>query len=102
MTITFIDHEGTERISTASVNVARSRMRNLVQLGHFDIPGVSRTDKLRVFAGYATAIGLSKRGARKSLLRLTRMIERRRKRDLAIIRRTPQPSIVAQQGAARG
>jgi len=102
MTITFIDHEGTERTSTASINVARSRMRNLVQLGHFDIPGVSRTDKLRVFAGYATATGLSKRATRQSLLRLMKMIERRRKHDLAIQRGAPQPAIIAEEGAARG
>jgi serine/threonine-protein kinase RIO1 len=100
--ITFIDHEGTERTSPVSINVARSRMRNLVQLGHFDILGVSRTDKLRVFASYGAAIGLSKRAGRQSLLRLTKMIERRRKRDRAIKRDATQPAIIAKEGAARG
>jgi serine/threonine protein kinase len=100
--ITFIDHEGTERTSRVSINVARNRMRNLVQLGHFDIPGVSRTDHLRVFASYAAAIGLSKRGRRQSLLRLAKMIQRRRNRDRTIKRGATQPAIIAEEGAARG
>jgi serine/threonine protein kinase len=100
--ITFIDHEGTERTTRVSFNVARNRLRNMVQLGHFDIPGVSRTDKLRVFASYATSLGLSKGAARESLLRLIKMIVRRRKRDRAIKRATPQPAIIAGEGVARG
>jgi len=100
--ITFIDHEGTEKASAASLNVARSKMRNLVQLGHFDIPGVSRTDQLRVFAGYAVAVGWSKRAARQSLLRLAKMIARRRKRDRLLERRTPQPEIIDAQRATQG
>ena len=101
-TITFIDHEGTEKTSAASVNVARSRMRNLMQLGHFDIPGLSATDKLRVFASYAAAIGWSKRAARQALLRLAKMIERRRKRDRLIERRAPRTEIIAGRRAVRG
>ena len=62
--ITFIDHEGTEKTSRMSINVARNRLRNLVQLGHFDLPGVSRTDKMRVFVSYAAATGLSKSASR--------------------------------------
>jgi serine/threonine protein kinase len=100
--ITFIDHEGTEKTTPVSINVARNRLRNMVQLGHFDIPGVSRTDRLRVFASYAAANGLSKRAARQSLLRLTKMIARRRKRDRAIKRVTTQPAIIAGEGVARG
>jgi len=100
--ISFIDHEGTERISRVSINAARNRMRNLVQLGHFDIPGVSRIDKLRVFASYAAASGFSKRASRRSLLRLAKMIERRRKRDRAIKRGTTQPAIIGEGSAAEG
>jgi len=50
--ITFIDLEGTRRSSAVALNLERKRLRNLVQLGHFDLPGVSRTDKLRVFCTY--------------------------------------------------
>ncbi len=99
--ITFIDHEGTEKISRVSINVARNRMRNLVQLGHFDIPGVSRTDKMRVFAGYADSAGLSKAAARGSLVRAIKMIARRRKRDRASKRAASQPAIMAEEGAVR-
>jgi len=100
--ITFIDHEGTEKISRVSINVARNRLRNLVQLGHFDLPGVSRTDQLRVFTGYAAATGLSKSASRQSLRRLLKMIERRRRRDRALKRVHTQPAIFAEEGAARG
>jgi serine/threonine protein kinase len=99
--ISFIDHEGTERTSRLTFNVVRNRMRNLVQLGHFDIPGVSLTDKLRVFASYAAAIGLSGRGRSQALIRLTKMIERRRQRDRANKRGATQPAIIAQKGTVR-
>lgn len=99
--ITFIDHEGTEKTARVSINAARNRMRNLVQLGHFDIPGVSRTDKMRVFGSYADAAGWSKAGSRRSLLRVIKMIARRSKRDRAIKRAAPQPAIIAQEGAVR-
>jgi len=100
--VTFIDHEGTEKTSRASINVPRNRMRNLVQLGHFDLPGVSRTDQLRVFATYAKAMSLSRGAARKSLQRLAKMIARRRKRDNAVKQAAKQPAIIAEEGAARG
>jgi len=100
--ISFIDHEGTQKISRVSINVARNRMRNLVQLGHFDIPGVSRTDKLRVFTSYSAAAGLSRPSRRQSLSRLLKMIERRRNRDRALKRGAPQPAIIVKEGVARG
>jgi len=99
--ITFIDHEGTKRTSRVSINLARNRMRNLVQLGHFDLPGVSRTDKLRCFASYSAAAGLSRRTWRQMLMRVAKMIERRRKRDRMIKRDVSQAAIVAQEGTAR-
>jgi hypothetical protein len=77
-------------------------MRNLVQLGHSDFSGVSRTDKLRVFLSYAEVMGLSKTARRQSLRRLLKMIEQRRRRDRAIKRGTPQPAIIAEGGVARG
>jgi hypothetical protein len=76
-------------------------VRNLVQLGHFDIPGVSRTDKLRVLASYAAAIGLSGTARRRHLIRLAKMIERRRGRDRAIMRDASRPAIIAQEDTAR-
>ncbi len=100
--ITFIDHEGTERTSPVSINVARNRMRNLVQLGHFDIPGVSRTDKLRVFAAYASALGQSEPGRRQSLVRVAKMIEQRRRRDRAIRPLAAQSATITRKRAAGG
>lgn len=100
--ITFIDHEATKKRSRVSINLARNRMRNLVQLGHFDIPGVSRTDKFRVFASYAAAAGLSERATRQTLVRVLKMIERRRKRDSIAARETAQTAIVAEGSTARG
>ncbi|HVN27147.1 MAG TPA: lipopolysaccharide kinase InaA family protein, partial [Candidatus Binataceae bacterium] len=102
LTVSFIDHEGTQKVSRVSINSTRSRLRNLMQLGHFDIPGVSRTDRLRVFAEYATAMEWSKPTRRKMLNRLTKMIARRRKRDRALRRGLAQPAIIAEQGVARG
>ena len=100
--ITFIDHEGTGKTSALSINLARNRLRNLVQLGHFDIPGVSRTDRLRVFTHYAAARGLAKSASRQSLVRLIKMIERRRRRDRSLKRAATQPAIIVEEGALRG
>ncbi len=97
---TFIDHEGTEKTSRVSINHARNQMRNLVQLGHFDLPGVSRTDKLRVFDSYGVTTGLSRSARRQSLLRLTKMIARRRARDGGIKRGAAQTAIMAREGTA--
>ncbi len=99
--ITFIDNEGTERVSQINVNAARNRMRNLLQLGHFEIPGVSRTDKLRVFMSYAGAMEFSRQAKRRSLRKLVEMIVRRRERDAAIHARAIQPAIIAQDRAVR-
>jgi tRNA A-37 threonylcarbamoyl transferase component Bud32 len=100
--ISFIDHEGTQKISRVSINPARNRIRNLVQLGHFDIPGVSRSDKMRVFAGYRAAMSLAGPVQRRILRRLVKMIERRRSRDRALKHRAVQPAIIAEEGVARG
>ena len=94
--ITFIDHERTNRISRLTINLARNRMRNLVQLGHFNIPGVSRTDKLRVFNSYSTAAGFSDRIKRKSLSRLTKMIRRRLRGGRAPTRNEARSAIIVE------
>jgi serine/threonine protein kinase len=100
--ISFIDHESTQKVSRVSINAARNRIRNLVQLGHFDIPGVSRSDKMRVFVDYAAAMHLAGPTKRRMLRRLVKMIERRRSRDRALKHRAAQPAIIAEQGVARG
>ncbi len=102
VSIAFIDHERTWRTSRATINLARERRRNLVQLGHFDIPGVTRADRLRVFDSYAQAAGLSPRARSRSMRRLARMIQRRRLRDRAIIQGEPQPAIIVEQRPAGG
>jgi serine/threonine protein kinase len=99
--ITFIDLEGTRRTSAVALNLERNRMRNLVQLGHFDLPGVSRTDKLRVFSSYAHAMNFSRRARRQALVRLMKMIARRRIRDLAATQQAPRTAIIAEEGALR-
>jgi Lipopolysaccharide kinase (Kdo/WaaP) family len=70
----FIDHERTRRVGTGSPMAEWRRMRNLVQLGRFDLPGVTLADRMRVFTSYVGARGLP---PRKTLKRLARMIERR-------------------------
>ena len=99
--ITFIDHERTIRVSRLTINLARNRMRNLVQLGHFNIPGISRTDKLRVFNSYSAARGWSDRIKRKSFSRLTKMIRRRLRANRAPARDETRSAIIA-QGPVRG
>lgn len=47
----FIDHERTRR--TFLSRLERPRMRNLVQLGHLDLGGVTNTDRMRVWIGYS-------------------------------------------------
>ena len=99
--ITFIDHERTIRISRLTINLARSRMRNLVQLGHFKIPGVSKTDQLRVFNSYSTAAGWSDRDKRKCLSRLIKMI-RRRHRAFPVPARNETRSAIIVERPVRG
>jgi hypothetical protein len=55
----FIDHERTRR--TIMSRFARPRMRNLVQLGHLELFGVTNTDRMRVWCGYAAAIPARRR-----------------------------------------
>jgi hypothetical protein len=55
------------------------QLRNLVQLGRFDLPGVSNADRLRVFNAYAA--GLDRASRRAMERRVARMLARRRRRD---------------------
>lgn len=99
MRFAFIDHERTSRAGAIAIGIARRRMRNLVQLGHFDIPGVSRTDKMRVLAAYAEGAGLDRRSlARK----LATMIERRLRRDRAGANAAARHAILARQSGVGG
>ncbi len=99
MRFAFIDNERTARISALTIGVTHCRMRNLVQLGHFEIPGVSRTDKMRVLAGYADAAGIERA---KLARRLAAMIARRNRRDQRRVGAPARHSIVAREGGAGG
>lgn len=74
----FIDHERTRRRSVFTVE--RHRLRNLVQLGRFDIPGFSRADRVRVLAAYADEMGIDKG---RTLRLVARMLRVRLARDRA-------------------
>jgi hypothetical protein len=73
----FVDHERTRR--TLIVGRRRRQLRNLVQLGRFGLPGLTRTDRMRVLQAYAGGLG------RPAWLRLRRraaaMLARRVARD---------------------
>jgi Lipopolysaccharide kinase (Kdo/WaaP) family len=55
----FIDHERTRR--TILSRFERPRMRNLVQLGHLDVAGVTNTDRMRVWIGYSARFSVRRR-----------------------------------------
>jgi serine/threonine protein kinase len=66
----FIDHERTRR--TILSRFERPRMRNLVQLGHLEVAGVTNTDRMRVWTGYCA--NLSARRRRLELRRVAAML----------------------------
>ncbi len=99
MRFAFIDNERTARVSAVSIGAGRRRMRNLVQLGHFQIPGVSRTDKLRVLAAYAEASGFERRRLAR---RLAARIARRKRRDRRRAGALEHGSIVARESGGVG
>jgi hypothetical protein len=74
----FIDNERTRR----NVVIARKRrrLRNLVQLGHFALPGITRTDRMRVFRAYEAA--LNRRHSRSLEHRAAAMLRHRAESDL--------------------
>ena len=72
-----IDHERTRKAGL--IGRRRQMLRNLVQLGRFDLPGITATDRMRVIAGYAAML---ERGERRALTRRVHaMLERRIRRD---------------------
>lgn len=73
----FVDHERTRR--TIFKPSTWRQLRNLVQLGHFALPGISRTDRMRVARGYAIALG--RREWRPLVRRASAMLTRRLRRD---------------------
>ena len=72
-----IDHERTRR--SGWLGRRRRALRNLVQLGRFDLPGLGATDRMRILAGY-TAM-LARRDRRKLARRVNAMLARRIRRD---------------------
>jgi hypothetical protein len=75
----FIDHDRTRKISIAR---RRSLLRNLVQLGRFDLPGLNRTDRLRVFRAYARELKIGNR--RGVLVQLAAMLAARTSADIQV------------------
>jgi Lipopolysaccharide kinase (Kdo/WaaP) family len=55
------------------------QLRNFVQLGRFDLPGLSNTDRLRVVNAYVG--GLGRANGRAMARRVARMLAKRRTRD---------------------
>jgi hypothetical protein len=72
-----IDHERTRR--TGPIGRRRRGFRNLVQLGRFDLPGLSATDRMRILAGYAAM--LERPDRRRLARRVNAMLSRRIRRD---------------------
>jgi len=84
--IVFIDHERT--IRSRSIRW-RPRLRNLVQLGHYDIPGLTKMDRMRVWKAYAAEIGASAAVRRRMLA----MLAARVKRDGGLAPAHPTPIV---------
>jgi tRNA A-37 threonylcarbamoyl transferase component Bud32 len=81
-----LDHERTRR--TWLSRFTRPRLRNLVQLGHSSLPGLTRTDRMRVWCAYAEVYHSTGR-RRSEVRRLGRMIQQRLAKDL---RKTAPPA----------
>jgi hypothetical protein len=90
----FIDHERTRR--TILSRLARPRIRNLVQLGHLGLGGVTNADRMRVWCGYSGAFGKKRRRAER--FRAAAMLRGRIAQD----RKTGIPEQVAASLQARG
>jgi hypothetical protein len=72
-----IDHERTRRAGLIAPR--RQMLRNLVQLGRFDLPRITTTDRMRVIAGYTAML---ERNSRRALTRrLNATFARRIRRD---------------------
>lgn len=73
----FLDHDRT-RVSFPAGRRYR-QLRNLVQLGRFDLPGLSNADRLRVFNAYASGLEVARRRA--MARRVAQMLAARKRRD---------------------
>jgi len=73
----FIDNERTCRNPIFAGG--RRRLRNLVQLGRFALPGITRTDRMRVFRSYQAT--LHRRHSRSLERQLAAMLRRRAERE---------------------
>jgi hypothetical protein len=94
-----MDHARTRR--TLLVHWERARIRNLVQLGHFELPGMTRTDRMRMIASYAAAFGVASRRA--FIRRAFRLLAARMRRDRRRVAPKPAPApIVIEQRRAQG
>jgi hypothetical protein len=80
-----LDHERTRR--TFLLGRSRRQFRNLVQLGRFKLPNLSRTDRLRTLLAYAAA--LKRRNPRTLTRRINAILERRIRRDGGLQEVTP-------------
>jgi hypothetical protein len=69
----FIDHERTRH--TILSRFERPRMRNLVQLGHLEVDGVTNTDRMRVWSGYSAQLSVRRR--RQERRRVAAMLQAR-------------------------
>jgi hypothetical protein len=74
---TFIDNERTRR--NVMFGLKRRQLRNLVQLGRFDLPGITRADRVRVYRAYEYA--MTGRNRRRALRLMAAMLNRRLERD---------------------
>jgi len=83
----FLDHERTRR--TWLARLARPRLRNFVQLGRFALPGLTLTDRMRVWCSYAA----ERRSSRPELRRAVGMIRDRIARDSRKARESPKPVV---------
>lgn len=72
-----IDHERTRKLG--SIGRRRRALRNLVQLGRFDLPGVGTTDRMRILAGYTARF--ERRERHRLVRRVNLMLRRRISRD---------------------
>jgi hypothetical protein len=75
----FLDHDRTR--SGFPAGLRYRQLRNLVQLGRFDLPGLSNSGRLRFFHAYAA--GLEGVRERAMLRRVATMLARRKRKDAA-------------------
>ncbi|HEX3409913.1 MAG TPA: lipopolysaccharide kinase InaA family protein [Candidatus Binataceae bacterium] len=97
-----IDHERTRRAGYRGWR--RPALRNLVQLGRFDLPGLGATDRMRILMGY-TAL-LDGRDRRRTTRRVNAMLLRRIRRDgierVEFPWRRDSNAIILGQGSSNG